>query len=552
MAKYIFGIDLGTTYSCISYVDESGRPVVVKNMEGSDITPSVVNFADPQHVVVGEVAKDNAVTDPENTVSMVKRLMGKTDDAGTFNGEKKSPEEVSSYILRKLTEDAAKNLDSEVKDVVITCPAYFGTEERTATKNAGTIAGLNVIEIISEPTAAALFYGCSKEQEDKTILVYDLGGGTFDVTVMSIKSGNIEVVCSDGNHELGGKDWDLKLIEYLLAEFEKQTGNSPELAPDEEQDLYIKAENAKKQLTSKEKTTVSVQAGGDRARVEITREKFDEITDELLQLTLNKTDDAINAAKEKGFKIDEILLVGGSTRMLQVNEALVKKYGLTPKILDPDQAVAKGAALYALGAFEAKAKEYKEKIESGRIDTNDAKTKEKIKHYLEPAAVDTSAIPSLHGKSMQEVVTVATTKSYAVAVLVNIQTQERRCVNLIKKNEAMNDGIIHGELNGGTVYDGQGSVKFEIYESDLTDDDYEVIPDFYLGNAILELPQRLPAGSPVTLKLTLNKEGILEFTGIDETSKNEVHATMQASKGSAMSEDMVYELRSKSQDIVVE
>lgn len=552
MAKYIFGIDLGTTYSCISYVDESGRPVVVKNMEGSDITPSVVNFADPQHVVVGEVAKDNAVTDPENTVSMVKRLMGKTDDAGTFNGEKKSPEEVSSYILRKLTEDAAKNLDSEVKDVVITCPAYFGTEERTATKNAGTIAGLNVIEIISEPTAAALFYGCSKEQEDKTILVYDLGGGTFDVTVMSIKSGNIEVVCSDGNHELGGKDWDLKLIEYLLAEFEKQTGNSPELAPDEEQDLYIKAENAKKQLTSKEKTTVSVQAGGDRARVEITREKFDEITDELLQLTLNKTDDAINAAKEKGFKIDEILLVGGSTRMLQVNEALVKKYGLTPKILDPDQAVAKGAALYALGAFEAKAKEYKEKIESGRIDTNDAKTKEKIKHYLEPAAVDTSAIPSLHGKSMQEVVTVATTKSYAVAVLVNIQTQERRCVNLIKKNEAMNDGIIHGELNGGTVYDGQGSVKFEIYESDLTDDDYEVIPDFYLGNAILELPQRLPAGSPVTLKLTLNKEGILELTGIDETSKNEVHATMQASKGSAMSEDMVYELRSKSQDIVVE
>ena len=178
MAKYVFGIDLGTTYSCIAYVDETGRATVVNNQEGTNTTPSVVNFASPSQVVVGQVAKENAVIEPQNTVALVKTLMGKSNFAINYNGEDKSPEEVSAYILRKLAEDASKLIDSEVKDVVITCPAYFGTAERTATKNAGEIAGLNVIEIISEPTAAALYYGCAKEQGEKTILVYDLGGGT--------------------------------------------------------------------------------------------------------------------------------------------------------------------------------------------------------------------------------------------------------------------------------------------------------------------------------------------------------------------------------------
>ena len=205
MAKYVFGIDLGTTYSCIAYVDETGRATVINNQEGTNTTPSVVNFASPTQVVVGQVAKENAVIDPQNTVSLVKTLMGKSNFAISYNGEDVSPEEASSYILRKLAGDASKLIDAEVKDVVITCPAYFGTAERTATKNAGEIAGLNVIEIISEPTAAALYYGCAKEQGEKTVLVYDLGGGTFDVTVMHVSPGKIEMVCSDGNHELGGK-----------------------------------------------------------------------------------------------------------------------------------------------------------------------------------------------------------------------------------------------------------------------------------------------------------------------------------------------------------
>ena len=218
MAKYVFGIDLGTTYSCIARVDDSARAEVIKNNEGSNTTPSVVAF-EGNNVIVGEDAKAEAVLNPETTAAFVKTLMGKTDFAFNYNGEDKTPEEISSYILRKLAQDASVQLGEEVKDVVITCPAYFGTAERTATKNAGKIAGLNVLEIISEPTAAALYYGCAKEQNEKTILVYDLGGGTFDVTIMRISSDKIEVICSDGDHDLGGKIWDEALMHYLSEQF---------------------------------------------------------------------------------------------------------------------------------------------------------------------------------------------------------------------------------------------------------------------------------------------------------------------------------------------
>ncbi|WP_415932095.1 Hsp70 family protein, partial [Zhenpiania hominis] len=194
MSKFVFGIDLGTTYSCIAYVDENGIPTVIKNNEGTNTTPSVVNFASSGEVVVGGVAKESAVIEPNNTVEFVKRLMGKTDFAINYDGEDKSPEEISSYILRKLAKDASEQLDTEVKDVVITCPAYFGLAERKATKNAGEMAGLNVLEVISEPTAAALYYGCTKASDERTFLVYDLGGGTFDVTIMRISSEKIEII----------------------------------------------------------------------------------------------------------------------------------------------------------------------------------------------------------------------------------------------------------------------------------------------------------------------------------------------------------------------
>ncbi len=547
MAKYVFGIDLGTTYSCIAYVDETGRATVVNNSEGTNTTPSVVNFASPNQVVVGQVAKENAVIDPNNTISLVKTLMGKSDFAINYNGEDKSPEEVSAYILRKVTEDAGKQIDTEVKDVVITCPAYFGTAERTATKNAGIIAGLNVLEIISEPTAAALYYGCAKEQDEKTILVFDLGGGTFDVTIMSISSEKIEVVCSDGNHELGGKDWDEAVMRYLAEEFVSQTGFDGEFDEYAQQDMRLKAEKAKQQLSSREEVPVMLDAAGLRARISLSREKFDEITSGLLGEAIDKTDAAIKVANDKGFKIDEILLVGGSTRMPQVTKALVDKYGMEPKILEPDEAVAKGAAIHAVNVYVNNQKSLTETAPNaeGEVTVEIGGTTKEInaEDYKEELSVQPEMM-SIGGKTQK--VVVATTKSFAVQALVN---GEPKCCNMIIKNEAMPDGAITISKTFGTFEDNMDTAEIIVYESDFMDDVFEVDEDFVLGTATLELSGDLPAGSPIEITFTLNTEGILEVSGVDKTTNREVHATMQ-SKG-IMAEEKVDELKEKSKQMVV-
>ena len=549
MAKYVFGIDLGTTYSCIAYVDETGRATVINNQEGTNTTPSVVNFASPTQVVVGQVAKENAVIDPQNTVSLVKTLMGKSNFAISYNGEDVSPEEASCYILRKLAGDASKLIDAEVKDVVITCPAYFGTAERTATKNAGEIAGLNVIEIISEPTAAALYYGCAKEQGEKTVLVYDLGGGTFDVTVMHVSPGKIEMVCSDGNHELGGKNWDDAVMQYLASEFCSETGFDGDFDEYAQQDLRLKAEKAKQQLSTREKVPVMMDAAGLRARVEITRQTFDEITEALLNESIEKTDAAIALAAERGYTIDEILLVGGSTRMPQVTKILTEKYGMEPKILEPDEAVAKGAAIYALGAYEVKVEQWKEMIESGQADMTDTKTREEAEKYSEPAVVTTNEIPGLRGHRMDEVVTVVTSKSYALQV---VRNGEDKCCNMIIKDVLMPGGSLSVTRQFGTVDANQETAELVVFENDFHDEYFDVDTDFILGNATLDLPGNLPAGAPIEVTFTLNKEGILEVTGRDLTTNREIHATMQATAGTIMSKEEVAAAKTKSKGIAVE
>lgn len=544
MAKYVFGIDLGTTYSCISYVDESGRATVVNNSEGENTTPSVVNFASPNQVVVGQVAKENAVIDPQNTVSLVKTLMGKSDHAIDYNGESKSPEEVSAYILRKVTGDAAKQLDTEVKDVVITCPAYFGTPERIATKNAGRIAGLNVLEVISEPTAAALYYGCTKEQSEKTILVFDLGGGTFDVTIMNISSEKIEVVCSDGNHELGGKDWDEAIMRYLAEEFKSETGFDGDFDEYALQDMRLKAERAKQQLSSREEVPVMLDAGGLRARISLSREKFDEITSALLGEAMEKTDAAIAVAKEKGFTIDEILLVGGSTRMPQVTKALVEKYGMEPKILEPDEAVAKGAAIHAVNVYVNNQKSL-EPGDIGETTVNVGGTTKEInaEDYKEELAVQPEMM-SIGGKAKK--VVVATTKSFAIKAIHN---GEPKCCNMIIKNQAMPDGAISVSKIFGTEQANQDNCELVVYESDFMDEIYDIDQDFVLGTATLELSGDLPEGAPIEITFTLNTEGILEVGAVDKTRNREVHATMKAK--CIMAEEKVDELVEKSKSMVV-
>lgn len=549
MAKYVFGIDLGTTYSCIAYVDESGRPTVVNNSEGTNTTPSVVNFADPTLVVVGEVAKDNAVIDPQNTISLVKTLMGKSNFAINYNGEDITPQEVSAHILRKLTGDAAMMLNTEVKDVVITCPAYFGTAEREATRHAGEIAGLNVIEIINEPTAAALYYGCTKEPGTKTILVYDLGGGTFDVTVMAITDGKIDVVCSDGNAELGGKNWDDAVMQYLAGEFCSETGFDGDFDEYAQQDLRLKAEKAKKQLSSRTEVPVMIDAAGLRARVTLTRDIFNQITEALLNESIEKTDAAIAVAKDKGYEIDEILLVGGSTWMPQVKDKLVEKYGKEPKILEPDEAVAKGASIYALGAYETKVEEVKEKVENGEVDMQNEEQKEEVENFSETATVSTSMIPALGGRKVSEILSVITSKSYGLKVLLN---GEEKCNNMIVKNERMPDGRVSVSRQFGTAEADQETAELEIYESDFMDEYYAVDEDFKLGDATLELPGNLPEGAPIEVSFTLDKEGILTVTGKDLTSGREITAQLQASSGTTMSKEEVAAAKQKSKSITVQ
>ena len=354
MSKYVFGIDLGTTYSCIARIriDGTTKAEVIRNNEGDYMTPSVVSF-EGDSVIVGNAAKTEATLNSDTTVMLVKTLMGKSNFAIRYNGEDRTPEEISSYILRKLAKDASEQLGVEVKDVVITCPAYFGIAERVATKNAGIIAGLNVLEIISEPIAAALFYGCAKEQDEKTILVYDLGDETFDVTIMRISSNKIEIICSDGDHDLGGKKWNDILIRYLVDQFIKKTGHDVEFDEYAVQDLRLKAEKIKKQLISKNQIGYIMEVAGNIEKIFITRDKFDEITSTLLDETLKKTEEVIEVARKKGYgKIDEILLVGGSTRMLQVKKALTEKFSESKiKILEPDKAVVKGAAIHALNIY---------------------------------------------------------------------------------------------------------------------------------------------------------------------------------------------------------
>ena len=300
----VLGIDLGTTYSCVAYIDENNKPVVLKNSEGDLTTPSVVYFEDGNEVLVGESAKESSKIYPEKSVAFIKRSMGQPNANVFVNDKEMTPPEVSSYILKKIVTDACDTLrmegkisdDENIKDVVITCPAYFGINERSATKTAGELAGLNVLQIINEPTAAAITYGVADNKSDKVVLVYDLGGGTFDVTIIHIKPGEIDVVCTGGDHTLGGKDWDDTIIMYVDDEFCRQTGTSESILDDPEtlQEITLSVEKAKKLLTSKEKAPISVNYKGRRARIELTREKFDELTKPLLDRTIALTQDMLS------------------------------------------------------------------------------------------------------------------------------------------------------------------------------------------------------------------------------------------------------------------
>jgi molecular chaperone DnaK len=343
------GIDLGTTFSAVAHIDAYGKPQIIPNSENERITPSVILF-DSENVVVGTVARNNAVAEPEKIVDFVKREIGKPKDQfhRKFDGKIYSAEELSALIVKKLKADAEKYLKEPVTDAVITVPAYFNDAERTATITAGQLAGLNVLQIINEPTAAALAYGLDKLDTNQTVFVFDLGGGTFDVTIMRIEGHRIEIIATNGDHRLGGKDWDDVIVNFVAEEFDRAHSENPLLDLESYQDLQTRAVAGKIQLSSRPRTAIVHHHLGKSVKVELTREQFEERSRHLVEKCKTICEMVMQEAAMKWDKIDKVLLVGGMTRMPMVRK-MISGLSPVPTVSDvnPDEAVAVGAAIQA-------------------------------------------------------------------------------------------------------------------------------------------------------------------------------------------------------------
>ncbi|MCD6466436.1 MAG: molecular chaperone DnaK [Methanomicrobia archaeon] len=346
----ILGIDLGTTNSCMAVI-EAGTPKVIPNAEGNRTTPSVVAFTKEGQMIVGEPAKRQSISNPEGTVASIKRKMG-TKEKVRIGNKEYTPEEISAFILQKMKRDAENYLGETIKEAVITVPAYFNNSQREATKAAGEIAGLEVKRIINEPTASCLAYGLDKIKEDQTILVYDLGGGTFDVSILDVGEGVFEVVSTSGDTHLGGDDWDKKIMDYLIEEFKKETGVDISKDKMALQRLKDASEKAKIELSSVMQTEINLpyitaDSSGPKHLVKtLTRTKFEALTEDLLKRTEEPITQALKDAKLEPENIDKILLVGGATRMPAVRELVRRYFAKDPrKDINPDECVAMGAAI---------------------------------------------------------------------------------------------------------------------------------------------------------------------------------------------------------------
>jgi molecular chaperone DnaK len=344
--EIVLGIDLGTTFSAMARVNKFGKAEIIANAEGHATTPSIVQFYDEDGCVVGDEAVKMVVIDPENVVRFIKRHMGEEDYTLEFHGKTYTPQEISALILRKLKEDAEEILGVTVRDAVITVPAYFHSAQRGATAEAGEIAGLNVLSIINEPTAAAIAYGLDRIGGQRKLLVLDLGGGTFDVTAMEIHGTKLTTLASDGNAELGGKDWDDRLLNHVADQFFAKYELDPRDDPAPYQELYERVLAAKIALSTKTRAIVPVNYRGRRMGVKIERTLFEELTSDLVKQCEDTANLVLEKASLSWAQVDEVLLVGGSTRMPMVRNMLERLSGKAPAVeVNPDECVSLGAAL---------------------------------------------------------------------------------------------------------------------------------------------------------------------------------------------------------------
>jgi molecular chaperone DnaK (HSP70) len=517
MATY--GIDLGTTQSCIAYVDHTGRAVILKNAIGEETTPSVVYFDSPENVVVGRQAKDTALLAPHLVSELVKRQMGEADVHYSFHGQDHTPESISALILRELARAAGEQTGEEVRDVVITVPAYFGLLEQEATRKAGRIAGLNVLDVLAEPVAAALDYQAfGKGTEARNILVYDLGGGTFDTTVIRVDGDDIHVVCTAGNHHLGGADWDSKVIDFLLRGFTEQY---PQLDPggDEQfmQELAISAEQLKKALSATMSRRHNVRFDGSVVQLELTREHFEEITSELLEQTMEITEQAIAEGRKRGVDhFDETLLVGGMTIMPAVAQTLRERFGLEPRLHDPNLAVARGAALYAL-------------IKQLHVIMPDGADPDGVREFAERSNLPEDQVKSLINKKVATVVP----RAFGLEVVdpndplfdIDPRRARSRITHLLTANTPLPADT--GPVGFETVSDDQSAVQLKVWEQGGGAASEDPEHNTLIGQGRLEGIPRGPAGMPFEVVFHMTETGLLKVHAREERSKREVRFEIQ-------------------------
>ena len=491
MEEYCVGIDLGTTYSCLAYLDEDGSPVVEKNFEQEDTTPSVILFNENGEIIVGSPAKDMAVMySPERVVTAIKRHMG-TEYELELDGNRYTPITLSAAILKKMVNDFNENHGTELKRAVITCPAYFGQNERDATKAAGRVAGLEEVTIINEPTAAAISFGFGAEPEEKRrVMVYDLGGGTFDVTILEIDGPAYTAVATDGERLLGGKDWDL-VVSKLIKEKVSAEADIPMEDLDDDEDvkqaLILDSETIKKRLSTAESTKGTLTAGGTKVVYTITRAEFEAASASLMETTLEIIQRVLDS---KGFTmsdIDEIILVGGSSRMPQVKNGITERFpGADLKLFDPDQSVAKGASVFGYsygwgGEASAAAMAVASGEAVGRIGGGEL---------------------SVHN---------VLSKSFGIKAI--YENGAEQISNIIFRNEVL---PIEAVKTYYPVEDGQTTIKVEIYEDSADNREggerTDLIDGYQVGEFEMNLPQGVTKDTAITVRFTASDEGILTAT----------------------------------------
>jgi molecular chaperone DnaK len=513
-----FGIDLGTTHSYIAHIDDKGKPVIIKSALGDDDTPSVVYFESSQNVIVGRAAKNAALLAPDLVAQLVKRDMGRKTEY-KFHGERHTPETVSALILRELARAAAEHTGQAVRDVVITVPAYFAVAEREATRQAGQIAGLNVLDVVAEPVAAALHYRSTPSGSGtgvRHILVYDLGGGTFDTTVIRLDGEETTVVCTDGDDHLGGADWDQAISDYLISQFEAQhPGRKARDDAQFRQDLLISAEQLKKDLSQARSRRYVMRFGGAVAQVELTRDRMEELTADLLERTVEVTKRTIATARARGVAhLDDVLLVGGMTRSAAVPRILKDRLGLEARHHEPDLAVAKGAALFALRCAVRR-----DDGQPGDLADVAAKTGLTVSEVEKMAGMRVATvIPRGFGvKGIDGRDPLALTDPVRARQII---------VHLLPANTRLPADT--GPYTFLTALDNQRMVGIEVWEQAGPLESEDPSDNRRIGEGMLKnIPPRLPAGTPIEVTFFMSETGLLSVHATEPGSGSDVRFDLQ-------------------------